>query len=473
MLLTDNFELANDLFLKSLNLAEKLPKNSLHIKKQIEQNYANILYNQACIKARGLKKNDQIEAINLFKKSIDHHQYNYRSYYNIACCYINIDQLESGIEYLTKTLELYPEHSEANFALSQYHQQNNNTALAEKFLKKSLEGKNSHAATAEYNYGVLEQQRENYAQAIIHYKKSLELHPQSFAAAYNIGSIYHKLKNYQEAVYYYYLASRINPQDQTCQYLLASLTSDPNSNPNSDLPTNLNLNLKSKSVMNKAPQGYIETLFDNYATTFDYELLNNLNYQTPKLLFDLYNKNIYQNSNSRKNHNLNSLNILDLGCGTGLAAEYFKSENYSNIITGVDISQNMLNMAQQKHIYQNLIKSDIEEYLKFNTASSNNQNLFDLIILADVLVYYGELNNLFNLIKKNLAKDGHLLFSIESLQNNSDSYLLTETGRYQHTTNYIYNQCSKNFNIVESLSSSIRSQDQSPVLGMLFLMNNI
>lgn len=47
-----------------------------------------------------------------------------------------------------------------------------------------------------------------------------------------------------------------------------------------------------------------------------------------------------------------SLDILDLGCGTGLIGSWFK--DYANKIVGVDISPTMLDMATKKGCYHEL-----------------------------------------------------------------------------------------------------------------------
>ncbi|MBT8009601.1 MAG: class I SAM-dependent methyltransferase, partial [Gammaproteobacteria bacterium] len=67
--------------------------------------------------------------------------------------------------------------------------------------------------------------------------------------------------------------------------------------------------------------------------------------------------------------------ILDAGCGTGLVGEILFENNYKNI-EGVDFSQEMLDKAIQKQVYQSLRLVDLTKNLNFE------DNLFDAIICA-------------------------------------------------------------------------------------------
>ena len=67
--------------------------------------------------------------------------------------------------------------------------------------------------------------------------------------------------------------------------------------------------------------------------------------------------------------------ILDAGCGTGLVGEILNKNSFQNLI-GVDFSQEMLNIAKQKNVYQSLELVDLTKKLDFE------DNLFDAIICA-------------------------------------------------------------------------------------------
>ena len=85
--------------------------------------------------------------------------------------------------------------------------------------------------------------------------------------------------------------------------------------------------------------------------------------------------------------------ILDAGAGTGLVGEALAKEGYTNL-TAVDLSEQMLAIAKEKQVYQNLFQSNLE-----NPAIFNNSVQFDVIITAGVFAYAHAgvevLNNLF------------------------------------------------------------------------------
>ena len=67
--------------------------------------------------------------------------------------------------------------------------------------------------------------------------------------------------------------------------------------------------------------------------------------------------------------------ILDAGCGTGLVGEILNKNSFQNLI-GVDFSQEMLNIAKQKNVYQSLDLVDLTKKLDYE------DNMFDAIICA-------------------------------------------------------------------------------------------
>ena len=82
-----------------------------------------------------------------------------------------------------------------------------------------------------------------------------------------------------------------------------------------------------------------------------------------------------------------SLDLLDLGCGTGLCGLHF--QNWARSLTGIDLSPKMLAQARARGIYAELIHGDII------TAPRQFINRFDLVVASDVLLLLGDLAELF------------------------------------------------------------------------------
>lgn len=113
---------------------------------------------------------------------------------------------------------------------------------------------------------------------------------------------------------------------------------------------------------------------------------------------------------------------LDVGCGTGAASEWLAGPDRR--LVGVDLSPRMLAIAGGRGRYEELHCGDALTFL----ASSHER--FDLIVLADVLPYFGDTAPLLAAVAHCLLAGGHVLLSHEHAD--APGYHLVATGRFQH-----------------------------------------
>jgi ubiquinone/menaquinone biosynthesis C-methylase UbiE len=103
---------------------------------------------------------------------------------------------------------------------------------------------------------------------------------------------------------------------------------------------------------------------------------------------------------------VNNLNILDLGCGTGELCRRIKTLGAKSVI-GVDISSKMLELAKQEAMdgisFLNIAMEDLE--FKAET--------FDLVVSSLAFHYIKDIQELFQKTHHWLKPEGILLFSIE------------------------------------------------------------
>ena len=151
-------------------------------------------------------------------------------------------------------------------------------------------------------------------------------------------------------------------------------------------------------------------MFDAYAPTFDVHLQNVLRYQVP-----VYCVEMIEHLSSQKHHP----RMLDLGCGTGLVMEEIKKHGYtSTFVHGIDISPNMLEMADKKQIYDQLDCMDISmSFQRLRKATSDSKETYNLIVAGDVFVYFGDLQMIFADIRDILCVNGLFVFDIKKFQN--------------------------------------------------------
>jgi len=128
--------------------------------------------------------------------------------------------------------------------------------------------------------------------------------------------------------------------------------------------------------------------------------------------------------------------VLDAGCGTGLCGPLVRPVTDSLI--GVDLAAPMLDKARSLGVYDDLIETDLIDYL------SEHEQSFDLIIAADTFNYFGALDGLFDAAAKALQPDGHVVFTPEKGDDNTREYRLMAHGRFEHERRYIEEELQKN-----------------------------
>jgi len=165
------------------------------------------------------------------------------------------------------------------------------------------------------------------------------------------------------------------------------------------------------------PREYVARLFDSYAGYFDEHLVGGLNYQAPQLLHEAVTAAAPAQP----------MDILDLGCGTGLCGMLFRP--MARRLIGVDLSPGMLEKSRQRGVYDELIEDDAASALRNRPRSA------DLILAADVFIYVGALDNVFAAAAQALRPGGLLAFTIESLD--SGDYVLRRTRRYAQSIAYV------------------------------------
>ena len=150
--------------------------------------------------------------------------------------------------------------------------------------------------------------------------------------------------------------------------------------------------------------------------------------------------------------------ILDLGCGTGFVAEALK--NKDNVFDGVDISENMLAIAREKNLYENLYKDDVLSF--FNKHSAKEYNW---ILAFDVFCYLGNLEAILKALK-----GIKFCFSIESGDEmRGQDYYLAPNGRYKHKISYVSGLFNKlKIKDVQTKKIILRKENGNDVEGVLF-----
>jgi predicted TPR repeat methyltransferase len=222
--------------------------------------------------------------------------------------------------------------------------------------------------------------------------QALELAPGYAAAWFALGELRDKLHDRDGAIAAFEKARDADPQDRH--------------------GARLHLIRLGATPCASMPENYVRSLFDGYAPDFDRALTAGLGYRAPELLLRAV----------QAAHAGRFGAVLDLGCGTGLAGAAFRP--ICDFLAGVDLSPAMLGQARAKAIYDRLSES---EALTFFASESKR---YDLLIAADVFMYFDNLAPVLKAAADALSPSGLTAFSLET--HDSDGVILRDTLRYAH-----------------------------------------
>jgi predicted TPR repeat methyltransferase len=197
----------------------------------------------------------------------------------------------------------------------------------------------------------------------------------------------------------------------------------------------------------RTPLRYVEFLFDGYADKFDEHLVQVLNYQAPRVL-------AAQLASLGRTFS----RALDLGCGTGLCAALVKP--LADVLDGVDLSANMLAKAASLGLYEGLVQDDIVHCLE------TTRQRYELVVSADVFIYVGALEDVFDGVSRVLEPGGSFCFSVELAPDDRD-FVLRPSQRYAHSERYLRALALRHGFEIQAISRApIREDQREPIPGL-------
>lgn len=296
----------------------------------------------------------------------------------------------------------------------------------------------------------------NVQPALQAFDRALALEPGVVETWSRRGSLLRELGRLQEAAECFERAIALGANDDLHRYYLASVRGgQPGAAPAAP------------------PRQYVEGLFDTYAHDFSGHLVSALHYQAHELLV----QGLPAPDGRRWPR------AVDLGCGTGLVGALVRGR--CDHLSGVDLSQRMLQTAREAGHYDELAHADVVAWLR------GREQALDLVLAADVFIYVGALEAVFAEVERLLAPQGLFAFSVEALdaqaghdaRGSADSGLAEssaqgggETGeagwrlmpslRYAHSSAYIRQLASRHGLRVDTLRPGpIRQEQRQPVAG--------
>jgi len=317
-------------------------------------------------------------------------------HFNLGTIQNSLGQRHAAIESFTRAIELQPALADAHNNLGiAFREQGLPEKALSSFEQAVHHSPNSLPALLNYGTALLKCQRIDEAVEIC--RRTNECHPESADALYALGISLEQAGQSAEALQHLKEAVRLRPEAAEWRFHLAACEG-------SVSPA-------------AAPADYVASLFDAYAARFDEHLVDTLNYRTPQHLRDA----VQQSGHGPFERG------LDLGCGTGLSGEIFRS-TVGGLI-GVDLSSEMVVAARRRGVYEAVYVNDIITFLDSQSAD------YDLILAADVFVYIGDLSDTFCRVAAALRPGGLFAFSVEA--NSDNTWKLGPSRRYSHGLTYL------------------------------------
>lgn len=273
-------------------------------------------------------------------------------------------------------------------------------------------------------------------EAMEQFCRALVYDPAHAGARHKLALAYHGLGRHDDAARVYREWLEAEPGNAAAMHYLAANTG--------------------QNVPERASDAYVQQTFDRFANSFDSKL-ERLNYRAPDLIADAVAAHLGTPSRS--------LDVLDAGCGTGLCGA--RVGPYARRLVGVDLSPAMLEKAKERG-YHDLHHAELTSFIASQPVGS-----FDLIIAADTLCYFGDLDQVFGACRRALRGTGLLVFSVEvhdpAAASQADSnYRLHIHGRYSHTSDYVRSALNHHdFAVIDMTDHALRTESAAPVPGLI------
>ncbi len=207
--------------------------------------------------------------------------------------------------------------------------------------------------------------------------------------------------------------------------------------------------LEGGHVPARMPDAAVKASFDGYAADFD-KHIRSLGYCAPEQIAALLARRLPAPDAS--------LDVVDGGCGTGLAAASLRP--YARHLSGVDLSTAMLERARGVGLYDELTEAELGSFLRAHPKA------YDLCTFVDVLSYFGDLKAICLAAADSLKSGGLLAFTVEKARQPGSH--LHPTGRYSHHATHVQTALKDagmvNIEIGEAV---IRTESQAPVMGLI------
>ncbi len=411
------------------------------------------------------------QAKRAFQQILTKHPESKESHFQLAILLHDQNDLAGAVTHFRSLLQISPELAEVHFNLGTLLSKMGLTQEATDAFNRAVELKPKFAE-AHNNLGIIHRDCGDLEKAVKCFESAVESSPNFVAALLNLGTTLIKCRCAERAVEVCRRAHELNPDLADTHFALGLALELSGLQKEAVLcieeavrrkpETNMRFHLAATKGLTAppiAPPEYVASLFDAYAARFDEHLCGTLKYRTPESIYAAVGA---FTADTR-------MEILDLGCGTGLCGKLFRP--IASRLTGIDLSPEMIREAVARQIYDETHVTDITQFLQHCVEQ------YDVILAADVFIYIGDLRQTFQLVFTALRDAGLFAFSAEAaLETDVDveqnrGYRLSSNRRYTHTEPYL-RQLANETGFVECSfqQATLRMQAGAEVLGWIVVL---
>ncbi|HEY4185051.1 MAG TPA: tetratricopeptide repeat protein [Polyangia bacterium] len=371
------------------------------------------------------------EALALLRRALAQQPGHVHARNNLGNMLLQTEQLEEARAAYEQVLATSPDYPGVHANLGVLLRRKGELGAAEIAFRRAIELDPQQGA-AYHNLGSILRSTERDEEALVAFQKALALMPYDGESYRRVGAVLYALGRVEECTAIYQRWLTLEPDSALARHMIAACSGD--------------------AIPERASDAYVQQTFDAFADSFD-KVLERLKYRAPSLVADAVEATLGPGAET--------LDVLDAGAGTGLCGPLLRG--HARRLVGIDLSAKMLAKADERGVYDALETVELTAYLAAHPAA------FDLIVSADTLVYFGNLDELFQVAAGALRAGGHLVFTIERADvAQKDGHLLNPHGRYSHNEDYVRRVLADaGFEALSVAPVHLRLENKVPVDGLV------
>jgi predicted TPR repeat methyltransferase len=213
--------------------------------------------------------------------------------------------------------------------------------------------------------------------------------------------------------------------------------------------------LRDDAPPDRASDRCITQIYQRFASSYENCMIDELEYRAPEHLAEAL---------ARVVEGRRDLDVLDLGCGTGLFAP--KLRPLARHLLGLDLSPAMLARARARGLFDQLETAEMTAWLR---DTADRFGPFDLIAACDSLIYFGDLHQVIVPAASRLRPGGVMAFTLE--HHATPPFRLTDTGRFAHHEDHVAEVAADaGLRVVHLDRALLRYEYGEPVTGLVAVL---